>query len=115
MSKNIVRQAQELLFTKKLRIRSRALARDCYDKCYGDVEAAYAMAQERKGELGSVLLMLTIGVMVMQAIYYAMKIWDQMNCTYAPVTPRNGEGFGLAPGEPFELTPPERMALRKAG
>jgi hypothetical protein len=93
-----------MFFTKAYRLRSRKLARSCYIRCDGDVDKAYAMAKERKGEVGNPLVLLTIGVLVIQGIYYAIKIWNEMNLSRPPVEPLPGEGFELAAGERYSLT-----------
>lgn len=102
---------RERLFTKSPRIKARNLACDCFDKAGGNVEAAYEMAVKRKGEVGSILLMLTIGALVLQAIYYAMKIWQSLNLMKSPILPVPGEGFELGLFEAYALTPSERRSI----
>lgn len=98
-------------FTKKQRIAARKLGCSCFNKNGGNVEVAYAEAKQRKSELGSVILVFTLGVLLLQGIYYAMKIWQSMNYSKAPTLPVSGEGFGLGVGEPYALSIMERKAM----
>ena len=102
---------QVMFFTKTYRLRARKLARSCYIHANGDVELAYAMAKDRKSEVGNPLLLLTIGVLVMQGIYYALKVWKEMNLSQPPIEPLPREGFELAAGERYALTNAELKSL----
>lgn len=70
------------------------------------------MAKENVGEVGSVILLLTISALILQAIYYAIKIWKAWHMECPPWRPVAGEGFELAAGEAFELSPLELAKLR---
>lgn len=106
---------RSLFFTKHYRIRARALACDCFNQCSGDATKAYAMAVSRKDEVGSVIVMITISALVLQAIYYALKIWAEMNESKAPILPVPGEGFGLGINERYALTRAERKCILEGG
>jgi len=101
-----------MLFTKRARVRARKLAAECYVAENGDVEKASALAKSRVGEVGSPLVMLMIAGAVLQAIYYAIKIWKEWHYATPPRLPAMGEGFGLAAGEPYAMTPEEFEAMR---
>lgn len=100
------------LFTKRMRMRARALSRDCHIRCHGNREQAEAMAEKRKYEVGNPILVLTIGVLILQAIYYALKIYrDRYGKGRPPIIPQPGEGFELGRGERFSLTESELQSL----
>ena len=103
---------RKFLITKRVRIKARRLARSCYLTCKGDTEAACRMAKERVGEVGSVILMLTISAIILQMIYYAIKIWKAWHMECPSWRPVADEGFELAVGEKFELNPLELAMLR---
>jgi hypothetical protein len=69
------------------------------------------MAAANVGDVGSVILILTIGTIILQAIYYAIKIWREWNVQRPPRLPMTGEGFELAAGEAFALSPIELAKL----
>ena len=102
-------------FTKTQRIKARCLARDCYIRCDGDVERAFGIAKDRKSELGNPLIVLTIGVLLLQGIYYALRVWNEMNFRRPPIAPLPLEGFELAGGERYALTQQELSALLVEG
>lgn len=104
---------REFFYSKKMRIKSREFARQCYVRANGDVELAEKYAKEGYRELGNPLLILTIGVLILEAIFYAIKIWKELNLSLPPRIPVGGEGFGLADGEPWALNPAELKQMNE--
>lgn len=104
---------RELLFTKTYRIRARQLGIKSYCKANGDPELTRKIASENLREVGNPLVLLAIGVMILQAIYYAALIWNQLNLTIPPPVPIPNEGFKLAADEPYALTKTELEQMLK--
>ena len=92
--------AGKKLLPHKRREQSYQIAVESHLKNFGDPEGAkrHAKAEVRKAcgsGVGSMLLWLTIGVMMLELIYYAIKIWSELNARDPSDTTVKSEVFGL--------------------
>lgn len=92
------------LLTVEQRSDARNIARQSMLEAKGDPVPARAIARFKikawkksrcESGTGSMIMIITAAAIMLKLIYYAIKIWKELNYSDPPLTPVSGEPFGL--------------------